>query len=422
MLWSWRALEPRTPTSDPETPALGVDDALEQLLEGLEPFPPVRLPLEEALGLVLAESLVSREIHPAEDTSAMDGYAVQAEDLGEASLESPVRLRLLEDVRAGSPPQFMVDPGTCSRISTGALVPKGADAVEMREYVSLEGDEVLFMRPITPRANIRFAGEHLQVGEQALSAGAVLGPAELGMAAYLGASELLCHPRLSVAILATGSELVGDGGELSRGQIRDSNGISLEAAARNLGCSVVMRQRVADEAEALDQAITEAGSKAQVLLTSGGISAGWHDLVRERIEKSGGVFTFHKLRMRPGKPVAFGKIGSLWVFCLPGNPVSSLVTFEVFVKPALLKLMGRQPEARTVQAELSEAVHKKKGFTVFFRVRLETTKYGTKTARLSGPQESHQLKSLVWADGLMKVGEEVETLEAGSQVEVHLFR
>ncbi len=406
---------------DLETPALGVDDALKQLLEGIDPVLPVRLSLEESLGLVVAESLISQETHPAEDISAMDGYAVVASSLTGASTDSPVRLRLGEDIRAGFPPEHPVKAGECARISTGALMPKGADSVEMREYVALDGQDVVFTRPINSKANVRFAGEHLQVGDEALPAGVLLGPAELGMAAYLGATDLACHPRLSVAILATGSELVEGGTELSRGQIRDSNGISLEAAVRNVGCSVVMRGRVADDAEALDRAISEAGEKAQVLLTSGGISAGWHDLVRERIEGSGGTFTFHKLRMRPGKPVAFGKIGSLWVFCLPGNPVSSLVTFEIFVKPALLKLMGRSYEPRIVRARLTEQVSKKKGFTVFFRVRLETAEDGTQVARLSGPQESHQLKSLVLADGLMRVGEESETVTAGSLVEVWLF-
>lgn len=406
---------------DRETPALGVDDALKQLLEEIDPVSPVLVPLEESLGLVVAEPLVSQETHPAEDISAMDGYAVVASALKDATPDSPVRLRLGEDIRAGFPPQLPVQGQECSRISTGALMPKGADAVEMREYVALDGNDVVFTRPIQSKANVRFAGEHLRVGEEALPAGALLGAAELGMAAYLGVSELVCHPRLRVAILATGSELVEGGGALSRGQIRDSNGISLEAAARNVGCSVVMRQRVPDDAEALDRAINEAGAKAQVLLTSGGISAGWHDLVRDRIESSGGTFTFHKLRMRPGKPVAFGKIGSLWVFCLPGNPVSSLVTFEVFVKPALLKLMGRFYEPRVISARLTEQVSKKKGFTVFFRVRLETSEDGTKMARLSGPQESHQLKSLVFADGLMRLGEESETVEAGSVVEVWPF-
>jgi molybdopterin molybdotransferase len=400
---------------------MGVQQALSGLLDGLRPLPAVPVEVDEALGLVLAQSLVSEEMHPAEDTSAMDGYAVHSFSLRHACPESPVRLRLAEDIRAGYPPEREVGQGMCSRISTGGLIPVGADAVEMREHVQVEGDEVVFRQPIDAKTNIRFAGEHLQVGEEVLHPGTVLSSAELGMAAYLGAYELLCYPRLPVAILATGSELIEGRAALGRGQVRDSNGVALAGALRQLGCTVAMRQRVADDPEALDRAIEEASGKARVLLTSGGISAGWHDLVRERIEGSGGTFHFHKLRMRPGKPIAFGRLGEMWVFCLPGNPVSSLVTFQVFVKPALLKLMGRAWQPVVVQAVLQEPISKKKGFTVFFRVRLEDGPEGKKTARLSGPQASHQLKSLVAANGLLVAGEEVEELAAGTQVEVQLI-
>jgi molybdopterin molybdotransferase len=400
---------------------MGVQEALDGLLNSLQPLPPQSVPVDEALGLVLAQTVVSEEKHPADDTSAMDGYAVRADSLRGASTEQPVRLRMIEDVRAGFPPEIDLRDGQCSRISTGGLLPAGADAVEMREYVTVSEDQVLFSRPLSSGTNIRFAGEHLRVGDQVLAPGVALGPAELGMAAYLGLHELLCHPRLTVAILATGSELIQERATLGRGQVRDSNGVALAAAVRQLGCTVTHRQRVADEPEALDAAIATASKKANVLLTSGGISAGWHDLVRQRIESSGGTFVFHKLRMRPGKPVAFGRLGEMWIFCLPGNPVSSLVTFEVFVKPALLKLTGRVWQPTLVKAQLLEPITKKAGFTVFFRVRLEEQPDGSKTARLSGPQESHQLKSLVGANALLVAGEDVEELQAGDQVDVRLI-
>lgn len=400
---------------------MGVDDALKDLLDGIEPLAPVPVELEEALGLVLAEPILARERHPAEDTSAMDGYAVRAEELLQASTSSPVRLTVGEDIRAGFPSELSLEPGRCARISTGALLPPGADAVEMREYVEVIQGRAVFTRPLEPGANIRLAGEHLSVGEEGLGAGTILGPSQLGMAAYLGVSRPLCRPRLRIAVLATGSELVEGGGELARGQIRDSNGIALASAVRQLGCDISLRERVADEGAALDLAIDRAVAGSDVLLTSGGISAGWHDLVRERIERSGGTFVFHKLRMRPGKPVAFGRIGKVWVFCLPGNPVSSLVTFEVFVKPALRKLMARPHRTRTVRAVLAEPVEKKRGFTVFFRVKLDSNADGSLTASLSGPQASHQLKSMVNADGLMALGEDVERLEPGHSVEVRLW-
>lgn len=158
------------------------------------------------MGLVLAQAVVSEEVHPADDTSAMDGYALREFNLRNASKENPVRLRVVEDVRAGYPPESEVRDGQCCRISTGGLIPEGANAVEMREYVEVDGDQVVFTRPIAAKTNIRFAGEHLQIGEEVLPVGTVLGSSELGMAAYLGVHELLCHPRLAVAILATGSE------------------------------------------------------------------------------------------------------------------------------------------------------------------------------------------------------------------------
>lgn len=400
---------------------MGVAEALRTLLDAIDPLPPQLVPVDDALGLVLAEAVISEEVHPAEDGSAMDGYAVRSFNLRNASPDVPVRLKMVEDVRAGYPPESEVRDGQCARISTGGLIPVGADAVEMREYVKVDGDEIVFRRPLEPHSNIRVAGEHLQVGEEVLATQTVLGSAELGMAAYLGVHELLCHPPLKVAILATGSELIEERTALGRGQVRDSNGVALAGAVRQLGCQVAMRTRVADDPEALDRAIAEAVGKAQVLITSGGISAGWHDLVRERIEGSGGTFHFHKLRMRPGKPIAFGRLGSMWVFCLPGNPVSSLVTFEVFVKPSLLKLMGRSWSATVVRATLEDAISKKRGFTVFFRVKLENDAQGNKKARLSGPQESHQLKSMVGAHGLLVVGEEEEDLCPGQQVDVRLL-
>lgn len=407
---------------DPETPGVGFEEALAQLLGSLQPLPPQSVDLDSALGLALAEPVVSQEIHPADDTSAMDGYAVRDFDLREASAENPVRLRVVEDIRAGYPPEQEIRDGHCARISTGGLIPVGANGVEMREYVTVEGEAVVFRRPVPAQSNIRFAGEHLQVGEEVLAAGTRLGSTELGMAAYLGFQELRCHPRLAVAILATGSELIETGERLERGQVRDSNGVALAGAVRQLGCTVVLRQRVEDEAQALDRAISEAAQRANVLLTSGGISAGWHDLVRERIERSGGTFHFHKLRMRPGKPIAFGRLGPMWVFCLPGNPVSSLVTFEVFVKPALLRLMGQPWRPPVVSAVLQDTITKKKGFTVFFRVRLEEGPDGRRAARLSGPQGSHQLKSLVAANGLLVAGEETTELLPGQLVDVRLLQ
>lgn len=404
-------------------PSVGVTEGLRTLLESLVPLEPVTVDLEEAEGLVLAEPIISHETHPADDTSAMDGYAVRCSDLASATPENPVILEQVEDVAAGFPPERPLTRGQTSRISTGALIPDEAEAVVIREVVEVVGPgRIQFTAPVELGANIRRAGEHLKPGDEVLRAGTILEEAELGMAAYLGVTELRCHPRLKVAILATGSELTGPGQPLGRGQVRDSNGTALACAVRKLGGRVVLRDRVGDSAEALFEALQRASESCQVILTSGGISAGWHDLVRESIESLGGKFAFHKLRMRPGKPIAFGHLGSSFFFCLPGNPVSSLVTFEVFVRPALMKLMGRQWKPLVRKARLLEPIDKREGFTVFFRGIAEADDNDAWSVRLTGPQGSHQLKSMVHANVLIRVPEEVVELEVGDEVEILVLK
>lgn len=395
-----------------------MDEALRDLLAQFDRPQPISVSLKEGEGLVLARPLVCGEVHPAHDTSAMDGYAVSAQCLKSASPSEPVLLQMVEDIRAGFPPEQTLRPGQTSRISTGGLVPSGADAVVMREVVEVTGAEIKFSAPVEPGLNIRFRGEHLGENDEVVPAGRVVNPAVVGMAAYLGVDRLEVFPTVSVAVLATGSELVGSGTALAKGQIRDSNSVSLAAALRQLGCRVTMQERVPDDPERLDEALERAFSSSRVVMTSGGISAGWHDLVRQRIEKLGGQFTFHKLKMRPGKPLAFGRCQDSHFFCLPGNPVSSMVTFEVFVKPALLKLMGRPFEAVYLEAFLEEEIRKKPGFSIFYRGVMRQAADGTRRVKLTGPQGSHILRSLVDANVLVRTEEEDETLSAGSAVKV----
>lgn len=400
-------------------PTTSVEEALEALLDLIPPAQTQEFDIEDALGLVLAETVVSHECHPAHDTSAMDGYAVRCADLASASEDSPVVLTVMEDIRAGFPPQHQLQAGEASRISTGALIPEGCEAVVMREATSVPSEgAIAFSGPITTGANIRRAGEHLQVGEEVLQCGTLIGPPHIGMAAYLGRHSLTCFQRPRVAILATGSELVKKGAAVQKGQIRDSNSLSLAAACDLLGCEVVMRERVADSEEALDSALKRAFHSADVVITSGGISAGWHDLVKARIESLGGRFAFHKLRMRPGKPLAFGSSGSKVFFCLPGNPVSSMVTFELFAKPALERMMGKGSISRRTTAILAERIEKKVGFAIFFRGVMSCDSEGNSHVRLTGPQGSHILKSLTQANVLIATKEKDQVLEPGQLVEV----
>ena len=400
---------------------MGVEEALDTLLASLEPLAPVSVPLQQAGGLVLAEDIISEETHPAEDTSAMDGYALIAADLAESCSESPSSLTVLQDIAAGTAPDLRVVAGTACRISTGGLVPEGADTVVPRELVTdVIDDKVLFSAPVAKNCHIRKAGEHVRPGDKVLSLGDRLNAAELGMAAFMGREKLLCFPRVRVAVLATGSELRGQSESLARGQIRDSNSVALARYCEQAGCEVVLRERVLDSSEDLDSALKRAILAADVVITSGGISAGWHDLVRERIEACGGSFLFHKLRMRPGKPIAFGRAQGTTFLCLPGNPVSSMVTFEVFARPALSRLMGTTYEPWTVRAILSQPITTQKGLTVFTRVAVTKTDRGYE-AKPSGPQGSHMLTTMVKADGLVAVGEEQDVLVTESSVEVRLL-
>ena len=399
-------------------PGCSVDEALGELLGQFERPQPVSVSPADGEGLVLASPLICNEVHPAHDTSAMDGYAVRADCLKAADRNGPVVLTMVEDIRAGFPPEKTLQPGQTSRISTGGLVPTGADAVVMREVVEADGTEIKFFAPVESGLNIRRRGEHLGQGDEVVSAGRVVNPAVVGMAAYLGVEELKVFPSVSVAVLATGSELVGSGSAVAKGQIRDSNSVSLAAALRQLGCRVTMQERVPDDPGRLDEALERAFSTSRVVMTSGGISAGWHDLVRQRIEKLGGQFTFHKLKMRPGKPLAFGRCQDSHFFCLPGNPVSSMVTFEVFVKPALLKLMGRASEVRYLEAVLEQEILKKPGFSIFYRGVMRLEPDGARVVRLTGPQGSHMLRSLVDANVLIRTEEKDERLPSGSTVRV----
>ena len=395
-----------------------VDQALSELLGQFKQSEPVSVPLRDGEGLVLAQPLICNEEHPAHDTSAMDGYAVRSECLHGATRTQPVSLVMVEDIQAGFPPEKALQPGQTSRISTGGLIPPGADAVVMREVVEAGESEIRFFAPATSGLNIRYRGEHLAQGDEVVGAGRVVNPAVAGIAAYLGLDELTVYPSVTVAVLATGSELVGSGADVGKGQIRDSNSISLAAALRQLGCRVSMQERVPDDPSLLDAALEKAFATSRVVMTSGGISAGWHDLVRQRIEQLGGEFTFHKLKMRPGKPLAFGRCQDSHFFCLPGNPVSSMVTFEVFVKPALLKLMGRPYDSFYVEAKLAEDIKKKAGFSIFFRGRMWLSPEGENMVKLTGPQGSHMLRSLVDANVLIRTEETDERLPAGSVVRV----
>jgi molybdopterin molybdotransferase len=399
-----------------------VRQALEEILLRLVPLPPRRVDLPAALGLVLAEEVQSSEDLPPWANSAVDGYAVRAEDCRQASPESPVRLEVLEEVRAGRLPTRPLAAGQASRIMTGAPLPQGADTCVMVEDTREVAGRVEVLRAPRPGQNVRPAGEDVRRGETVLPAGTLMGPAEIAMAAALGRPELLCHRRPRVAILATGDELVEPGAPVGPGQIRNSNSYALEAQVRLLGAEPLRLGPVPDRPRAIEAALAGALEASDLVLTSAGVSVGEHDHVKTAMERLGLGLIFWRVAMRPGKPLVFGvtETGKA-VLGLPGNPVSCMVTFEVFARPAILRLLGaRDLDPPTLRARLAAPVAKVPELRFFLRCRLRPAEDGW-LAETTGPQGSGILKSMVQAQGLLEIPEGVARLEAGEPVTVRLL-
>lgn len=344
------------------------DAALQRILAALRgraPLPAERVPLAAALGRALAEPVVAPGPLPAFDNSSMDGYALRAAD---AALPG-ARMKVAFEAFAGSPGDRPLPPGTCCRIFTGAPLPPGADAVEMQEQVERRGATATFRRAAVRGRFVRPAGADLAQGAVALARGAVVDAGAVGLAAALGRTELSVHRRPRVAILATGDELVPVDGAPGPGQLLDSNSHALAAACREAGAEPVLLPLAGDDPAALDRALAGA-SGADVLVTTGGVSVGERDLVRAALARAGVVLDFWKVAMRPGKPVAFGTSERTVAFGLPGNPASALVTFELFVRPALRALAGLPGRGRPVlPARLARAQEKPPELTVFLRAR-----------------------------------------------------
>jgi molybdopterin molybdotransferase len=350
----------------------------------------------------------------------MDGYALRFKDTLGASQEHPVILEVIEDIPAGVVPQKNIAAGQASRIMTGAPIPEGADAVLRMEDTEKDGTLVRIKTEVTFRQDIRSAGEDVREGEVVIPRGTIVKPAEIGMLASLGRSFVSVYQRPTVAVLATGNELVDIDENPSPWKIINSN--SYSAAAQVLDCGALAMQLgiARDEREDL-LAKFQAAMRADVIISSGGVSVGDYDLVKDIMKEVGNQIQFWQVAMRPGKPLAFGTIGNIPIFGLPGNPVSSMISLEQFVRPALLKMMGHKNIFRkTVQAVLKEDVKKRKELTHFIRsfVKFEDGRY---TASTTGEQGSGILKSMVRANGLIVIPEDAEIIKAGSMVTVQLI-
>ncbi|MBW2148184.1 MAG: molybdopterin molybdotransferase MoeA [Deltaproteobacteria bacterium] len=399
-----------------------LEQAQETILKKVELLGTERVDIMGALGRVLAEDIYATRILPPWDNSAMDGYAVRCEDITNATRSDGVTLRVVEFVPAGRLPQRSVKSGEAVKIMTGAPMPEGADAVVMVEETRSEReDEVLIFQPATPGQNVRRAGEDVRQGGMVLSRGTLVGPAEVGMMAALGRSIVSVHQRPLVAILSNGDELV-DVDEMPAGhQIISANCYSLTACVLECG-AVPLRLGIArDTVEDIRIRLKE-GLRADVILISAGVSMGEKDLVNSALEDLGFDLHFWKVAIKPGKPTAFGILGSKLTFGLPGNPVSAMVTFELFVRPALRKMMGHNQLFRpTVEAIMDEDYRQKRGRKNFLRVVL-SLKDGKVHASLTGEQGSGILRSMVLANGLAIISEETTKVRKGEKIRVYLLR
>jgi molybdopterin molybdotransferase len=383
------------------------------------------LPLRQALGRILAEDVISPIDVPAHDNSAMDGYALAGRALADG-LETV--LRVAATVHAGDVPTMTTAPGDCVRIMTGAVMPPGLDTVVPQELCRLE-DGRIHIAPGTLRAgdNRRLRGEDLTRGRPALAAGQRLRPADLGLIASLGIAEVAVVRRLRVALFSTGNELRTLGQPLDAGCIYDSNRHSLMGALERLGVEVIDLGLVRDDPEALATTLDEAIARADVVLTSGGVSVGDADFTKDLLARRGEI-AFWKVAMRPGRPFAFGPLrrggqaDAAWLFALPGNPVAALVTFYAFVRDALLTLGGATPQPLPVlRARCTTPVRKRPGRTEFQRGIVSPGADGRWAVRLTGTQGAGVLRSMSEANALVVLGHAQGSVAAGDEVEVWLF-
>ncbi|GLW17630.1 molybdopterin molybdenumtransferase MoeA [Streptomyces sp. NBRC 13847] len=429
-----------------------VAEHLDDVLSKIAPLDPIELQLLDAQGCVLVEDITVPVALPPFDNSSMDGYAVRATDTAAADRDAPVSLTVIGDIAAGHGELPAVGPGQAARIMTGAPVPPGADAVvpvewtdggagegpaaAMRAHSAAPedaGGEVRVHRPAAAGAHIRTRGSDVTEGEQALRVGTVLGPSQIGLLAAIGRGTVRVRPRPRVVVLSTGSELVQPGEALGPGEIHDSNSFQLTAAARAAGALAYRVGAVADDADTLRSTLEDQLIRADLLVTSGGVSVGAYDVVKETLTAlsateddgsplAGGTVEFRTLAMQPGKPQGFGLIGPdrIPLLALPGNPVSSYVSFELFVRPALRVLMGLPDVHRpTLRARITDGIASSpQGRRQFLR-GLHDADAGT-VAPVGGAG-SHLIKAMAHANALIVVPEETTEVPADSEVDVVLL-
>jgi molybdopterin molybdotransferase len=417
-----------SPAAGGDPDALPVAEAQRIICQRVTPIAATeRLPLRSALDRVLAEDIISPINVPAYDNSAMDGYALRGVDLPVEGA-APAVFKAIGIAYAGRAYTQAPAAGECVRIMTGAAIPPGCDSVIPQELAAaIDGDKVTIARgAIRSGANLRRAGEDLKAGGVALAEGKIMRPADLGLVASLGIAEVTVRRKLRVAFFSTGDELRSLGECLDEGCVYDSNRYTLFGMLARLGCEVIDMGIVRDDPAALEAALRAACKNADAIITSGGVSEGAADYTRDIMALIGDV-AFWKLAMRPGRPLAFGKVqadgGSAWLFGLPGNPVAVMVSFYMFARPALLRMMGAQAQQalQAMQARTTEAIRKRPGRTEYQRGILSTGAGGEPQVRLTGAQGSGILSSMTEANCIVVLHHAQANVAAGQMVEVLLF-
>ncbi len=394
---------------------ISFEAARRQILDAVHPLASEQVPLLDAAGRVLAEEITAPWDMPRWNNSAMDGFAVRREDCRPGT-----RLFIHGYIPAGKTPEGAVVAGTATRIMTGAPLPPGCDAVVPMEETEEQGNFITLKGAVAAGDHIRYRGEDVAAGEVIIKARANLRPAEISMLASFGFPEVAVYRRPRVAILSTGDELVEPGEEIGPGQIANSNAYSLAAAVQEVGGVPVLLGIARDTHESLQEKLT-VGLQADVLITSAGVSMGDRDLVCEMLQDAGVEQLFWKVDIKPGRPTAFGLNAGKPVFSLPGNPVSTMVTFEEFVRPALLKMQGYQKVIKPyVKATLQESTKKKPGRTQFLRVLVAENGSGL-VASSSGNQHTGILRTMLKANGIALLPADRAKIEAGEVVDVHLI-
>jgi molybdopterin molybdotransferase len=400
---------------------VSVEDAREKVLSLVNVLAPLELPLTDAFGCVVAEDIVAQTNLPAFASSAMDGFAVRASDVADATPQAPSELKIVGRSMIGHRPEVTVGMGEAVQIATGAPVPSGADCIVPVENTELDGDLVQLFEAPAAGKHVRPVGEDVREGSVLVGAGKRLGPPELGLLANAGHPTPLVHPRPRVVVLSTGDELIPPTETPDFGQVRDANAFTLFGALREVGAMPVLAGIVPDDVEALKEAVLAYEIQADAFISSGGVSVGERDVVKAAFFRRGDV-EFYRVAMQPGMPQGFGNIEGKPYWGLPGNPVSVFVSFEQFVRPALLKMMGRTQLTRPqITATLTADVAGPKGKLQFARVVVQRTSEGWK-ATPTGGRGSNLISTVARANGLAMISQGVDTAPAGSRVRVQVFR